>query len=57
MSRRIGPWGARFNAEGKRVRVLALHAPWSQTQGTAHTVTRAREAGLTVVGFTFGGQS
>ena len=29
--------------------VLALYAPWSRTQGTAHTVGLARAAGLTVI--------
>lgn len=35
--------------EGATALVLALHAPWSTTQGTAFTVARAREAGLRIV--------
>ncbi len=36
-------------AQGRRVQVLALRAPWARTNGTAHTITRAAEAGLVVV--------
>lgn len=43
---------ARRGREGATVVVLALHAPWSKTQGTAFTVARAREAGLLVVELT-----
>jgi len=35
-------------AQGRRAQVLALRAPWARTNGTAHTVTRATEAGLLV---------
>lgn len=35
-------------ANGDVARALALTAPWAKTHGTAHTVARAREAGLVV---------
>ena len=35
-------------AAGDTARALALTAPWARTQGTMHTVARAREAGLVV---------
>lgn len=45
-------WSADRAAEGHEVSVLALHAPWSSTQGTAHAARMAREIGLQVMEFT-----
>lgn len=40
---------ARRARDGATVCVLAIHAPWSETEGTAFTVGRARAAGLRIV--------
>ncbi len=40
-------------AKGAFVRVLGLEAAWSATKGTAHTITAARRAGLSVTRITF----
>lgn len=51
--RALVAYAARMAAAGTTVRVLALVAPWSRTQGTAYTARLAREAGLDVVMLTY----
>jgi len=46
-------WAARHLEIGIPTAALGLHAPWSQTQGTAHTLRHAREAGIEVASFSY----
>lgn len=47
-NRRMVEGVAEMRVAGASVRVFSLTAAWARTQGTAHTVARAREAGLVV---------
>ena len=44
---------AREQRKGAHVRVLGLEAAWSMTHGTAHTLDKARKAGLAITHITF----
>jgi hypothetical protein len=44
---------AREQRKGAHVRVLGLEAAWSTTHGTAHTLDKARKAGLAITHITF----
>ena len=52
-NRAMVDWAARHLEIGIPVSVIGLHAPWSRTQGTAHTLRHAREAGLEVASFSY----